>query len=175
MDTDKQMVSPILFAHYFGCQNLRLLIPIYKPIKTSITCRGFFDFTIKLNCPNGQDKYLKMGQPRHLSCLVLFFSKLQTRIVGVEGEHADHLTTTTMTTAHMVHKYLPECHKSCTENPGVNQAQYLRLVTAKKVLYCYPQLSVLKTRFAENPKPRREELVQTATEIGHPFKVVKVS
>ena len=43
-----------------------------------------------------------MGQPRPLFCLVYFFSKtsfteitvvvsgIQTRIVGVEGEHADH-------------------------------------------------------------------------------------
>jgi len=37
------------------------------------------------------------------------------------------------------------------------------------------QLTVLKTRYSENPKPRREELVRIAAEIGHPFKVVKVS
>ena len=46
-----------------------------------------------------------MGQPRPLFCLFSFFSNtnftentvdvsgIQTRIVGVEGEHADHLTT----------------------------------------------------------------------------------
>ena len=49
-----------------------------------------------------------MGQPRPLFFIfVLFkhqfyrkktvgFSGIQTLIVGVEGEHADHLTTTTM-------------------------------------------------------------------------------
>ena len=46
-----------------------------------------------------------MGQPRPLFCLLLFFSntdftektvdvsRIRTRIVGVEGEHADRLTT----------------------------------------------------------------------------------
>ena len=47
-----------------------------------------------------------MGQPWPLFCLFSFFSitilqkncrpqQIRTRIVGVEGEHADHLTTTT--------------------------------------------------------------------------------
>ena len=48
-----------------------------------------------------------MGQHRPLFCLFSFFSNtfftektvdasgIQTRIVGVEGKHADHLTTTT--------------------------------------------------------------------------------
>ena len=48
-----------------------------------------------------------MGQPRPLFCLFSFFSntrftertvgvsRIQTRIVGVEGEYADHMTTTT--------------------------------------------------------------------------------
>ena len=51
--------------------------------------------------------FQKIGQPRPLFRLFLFFSDtnftgktvgvsgIQTRIVGVEGEHADHLTTTT--------------------------------------------------------------------------------
>ena len=37
------------------------------------------------------------------------------------------------------------------------------------------QAAVLKARYSENPKPRREELVKISAEIGHPFKVVKVS
>ena len=48
----------------------------------------------------------KVGQPRPLFVYfrsfkhniiekALGFSEIQTRIVGVEGEHADHLTTTT--------------------------------------------------------------------------------
>ena len=48
-----------------------------------------------------------MGQPRPLFCLFSFFSntnftektvgvsRIRTQIVGVEGEYADHLTTTT--------------------------------------------------------------------------------
>jgi hypothetical protein len=36
------------------------------------------------------------------------------------------------------------------------------------------QLAILKTRYSDNPKPRREDLVQIAADIGHPFKVVKV-
>jgi hypothetical protein len=36
------------------------------------------------------------------------------------------------------------------------------------------QLSVLKNRYSLNPKPRRDELLRIASEIGHPFKVVKV-
>ena len=50
---------------------------------------------------------LKMSQPQPLFCLLLFFSNTnftektvgvsgtRTRIVGVEGEHAEHLTTAT--------------------------------------------------------------------------------
>ena len=50
-----------------------------------------------------------MGQPRPLLSLFLFFSnknftektvgvrEIRTWIVGVEGKHADHLTTTTTT------------------------------------------------------------------------------
>ena len=48
----------------------------------------------------------KVGQPRPLFCLFSYISNtilqknsrlsgIRTRIVGVEGEHADHLTTTT--------------------------------------------------------------------------------
>ena len=47
-----------------------------------------------------------MGQPRPFFCLFSLFQKqilqkavcfsgIRTRIVGIEGEHADHLTTTT--------------------------------------------------------------------------------
>ena len=36
------------------------------------------------------------------------------------------------------------------------------------------QLAILKTRYLANPKPRREELLKIAEDIGHPFKVVKV-
>ena len=36
------------------------------------------------------------------------------------------------------------------------------------------QLSVLKIRYLANSKPRREELLKIAAQIGHPFKVVKV-
>ena len=51
--------------------------------------------------------FFKLGQPRPLFCLFLFFSNsnftvksigfsgIRTRIISVEGEHADHLTTTT--------------------------------------------------------------------------------
>ena len=47
-----------------------------------------------------------MGQPRPLFCLFSFFSITilqKNRIVGVEGEHADHLTTTTA----LVHSFCP--------------------------------------------------------------------
>ena len=36
------------------------------------------------------------------------------------------------------------------------------------------QLSVLKTCYLMNPRPKREELLKIAAQIGHPFKVVKV-
>ena len=36
------------------------------------------------------------------------------------------------------------------------------------------QLSVLKTHYLHNPRPKREELEKIADQIGHPFKVVKV-
>ena len=54
---------------------------------------------------------LKMGQPRPIFCSLLFFtnsnytentvgvSGIRTRIIGVEGEHADHHLSTT-TAAH---------------------------------------------------------------------------
>ena len=53
-----------------------------------------------------------MGQPRPLFCLFSFFSNthftektvgfcwIRTRFVGVEGNHADHLTTTTADSKH---------------------------------------------------------------------------
>ena len=54
----------------------------------------------------GSNIFLKNGPTRPLFCLFSFFSitilqkncrpqQIRTRIVGVEGEHADHLTTTT--------------------------------------------------------------------------------
>ena len=36
------------------------------------------------------------------------------------------------------------------------------------------QVTILKSFYALNPKPRREELQQIADNIGHPFKVIKV-
>ena len=61
------------------------------------------------NVERGRDNVFlkKMGQPQHLFCFFLFFSNtkfsvktvdfsgIRTRIVGLEGEHAGHLTTTT--------------------------------------------------------------------------------
>ena len=51
-------------------------------------------------------RFLKMGRPRPFCCIfniykqkftekTVVFSRIQTQIVGVEGERADHLTTTT--------------------------------------------------------------------------------
>ena len=36
------------------------------------------------------------------------------------------------------------------------------------------QVTILKSFYALNPKPKREELQQIADNIGHPFKVIKV-
>ena len=36
------------------------------------------------------------------------------------------------------------------------------------------QVMILKSFYALNPKPKREELQQIAENIGHPFKVIKV-
>ena len=53
-----------------------------------------------------------MGQPRHL--LVVFyrkivdFSGIRTRIVRVEGKHADYMTTTTAHHLHMMMLQLPK-------------------------------------------------------------------
>ena len=47
---------------------------------------------------------------------VLFrLSGIQTRIVGVEGEHADHLTTTT------AHRVIIECLYDCPQQSGSSQ------------------------------------------------------
>uniref|UniRef100_A0A0K2UP01 Uncharacterized protein n=1 Tax=Lepeophtheirus salmonis TaxID=72036 RepID=A0A0K2UP01_LEPSM len=43
-----------------------------------------------------------------------------------------------------------------------------------RTLISEEQLSVLKTYYTLNPRPKREELEKIAAEIGHPFKVVKV-
>ena len=61
---------------------------------------------------------LKMSQPQPLFCLLLFFSNtnftektvgisgIQTRIVRVEGKHADHLTPTTAHMARLFVQYM---------------------------------------------------------------------
>jgi uncharacterized C2H2 Zn-finger protein len=43
-----------------------------------------------------------------------------------------------------------------------------------RTLISEEQLSILKTYYAFNPRPKREELENIASKIGHPFKVVKV-
>ena len=63
--------------------------------------------------------FKKMGQPWPLFCLFPFFFKhnlyritvgvsgIRTRIVGVEGEHADHLTTTTARASNVYSRFEP--------------------------------------------------------------------
>ena len=46
----------------------------------------------------------------HTQFLQNFFSRIRTRIVGVEGEHADHLTTTTAQTYYKMISMLTTCN-----------------------------------------------------------------
>ena len=46
--------------------------------------------------------YFRSFQTKILQKKALGFSGIRTRIVGVEGEHADHLTTTTAQNIHFI-------------------------------------------------------------------------
>ena len=58
-------------------------------------------------------------------------------------------------------------------SPAQRTAEEERKVRVR-TLISEEQLSVLKTFYKVNPRPKREELERIASQIGHPFKVVKV-